>query len=54
MTSESAVRNVMRKYAGTFEKMSDRYLSERVKDIYDIEKRVLRTLIGQRRKTCST
>jgi phosphotransferase system enzyme I (PtsI) len=30
--------------------MSDRYLSERVKDIYDIEKRVLKVLIGQKQE----
>ena len=28
--------------------MTDRYLSERVKDIYDIERRLLRNLIGQK------
>src|ERR687894_2037806 len=28
--------------------MSDRYFAERVKDIYDIEKRVLRKLLGQK------
>ena len=38
----------MRRYANTFLAMSDRYLSERVKDIHDIERRVLRSLIGQK------
>ncbi len=47
-TAEYAVSQVCRKYAKTFAAMSDRYLSERVKDIYDIEKRVLKLLIGQR------
>jgi phosphotransferase system enzyme I (PtsI) len=47
-TSEFAVSTVMHRYATTFEKMADQYLSERVKDVHDIEKRILRTLIGQR------
>jgi phosphoenolpyruvate-protein phosphotransferase (PTS system enzyme I) len=49
-TAEYAVSSVIRKYANTFLAMSDRYLSERVKDIYDIEKRVLRALIGQKQE----
>ena len=47
-TAEYAVSTVMRRYANTFLAMSDRYLSERVKDIHDIERRVLRNLIGQK------
>lgn len=47
-TAEHAVSLVMRKLAGTFQRMSDRFFSERVKDIYDIEKRLLRKLIGKR------
>jgi phosphoenolpyruvate-protein phosphotransferase (PTS system enzyme I) len=47
-TAEYAVSTVTRRFANTFSTMSDRYLSERVKDIYDIEKRVLRHLIGQK------
>jgi phosphoenolpyruvate-protein kinase (PTS system EI component) len=47
---EYAVSTVMRKYAARFMAMKDRYMSERVKDIYDIEKRVLRKLVGQKRK----
>ena len=47
-TAEYAVSTVMRRYANTFLGMSDRYLSERVKDIHDIERRVLRNLIGQK------
>ncbi len=49
-TAEYAVSSVIRKYANTFLAMSDRYLSERVKDIYDIEKRVLKELIGQKQE----
>ncbi len=45
-TAEYATSQVMRRLAQQFDAMTDRYLSERVKDIYDLEKRVLRTLIG--------
>jgi phosphotransferase system enzyme I (PtsI) len=45
--AEYAVSVAMKKLAGTFLQMKDSYLSDRVKDIYDIEKRVLRTLIGR-------
>ena len=44
--AEYAVSVAMKKLAGTFLQMKDSYLSDRVKDIYDIEKRVLRILIG--------
>jgi len=50
VTAEYALSVVMRRYAGKFEQMTDRYMSERVKDIYDIEKRLLRSLIGQKRE----
>src|SRR6185437_15794963 len=47
-TAEYAVSTVMRRYANTFLAMADHYLSERVKDVHDIERRILRTLIGQK------
>jgi phosphoenolpyruvate-protein phosphotransferase (PTS system enzyme I) len=47
-TAEFAVSVVMRRYSQAFLKMSDRYLSERVKDIHDIERRLLHNLIGQK------
>jgi phosphotransferase system enzyme I (PtsI) len=47
-TAEYGVSTVMRRYANTFLAMADRYLSERVKDIHDIERRILRNLIGQK------
>ena len=50
VTAEYAVSVVMRRYANKFLAMADRYLSERVKDIHDIEKSVLRHLIGQKRE----
>jgi phosphoenolpyruvate-protein phosphotransferase (PTS system enzyme I) len=48
-TAEYAVSVVMRRYANKFLTMPDRYLSERVKDIHDIEKSILRSLVGQKR-----
>ena len=47
-TAEYAVSVVMRRYAATFASMTDRYFSERVKDIHDIERRLLKNLIGQK------
>jgi phosphoenolpyruvate-protein phosphotransferase (PTS system enzyme I) len=48
-TAEYAVSTVMRKYAGVFSAMADRYLSERVKDVHDVERQLLRRLIGAKR-----
>ena len=50
VTAEYAVATVLRSYAKEFLSMP-KYLAERVKDVYDIEKRLLRNLIGQRRQT---
>lgn len=50
VTAEYAVANVLRGYAGEFRDMPE-YLAERVKDVYDVEKRLLRNLIGQRRQS---
>jgi len=47
-TAEYAVSVVMRHYANKFVAMTNTYLSERVKDIHDIEKSILRNLIGQK------
>jgi phosphoenolpyruvate-protein phosphotransferase (PTS system enzyme I) len=49
VTAEYAVSNVMRKYSTVFSQMSDRYLSERVKDVHDVERQILRRLIGGKR-----
>jgi phosphoenolpyruvate-protein phosphotransferase (PTS system enzyme I) len=46
VTAESAVSLVLRRYASNFASMSDKYLAERVNDIYDIERRILHNLIG--------
>ena len=38
----------MRRYANAVAAIKDRYLSERVKDVHDVEKRLLKLLIGQK------
>ena len=48
--AEYAVSVVMRRLAATFAGMADAYLAERGKDIHDIEKRLLRNLIGKQRE----
>jgi len=50
VSAEYAVATVLRGYAKEFLAMPE-YLAERVKDVYDIEKRVLRNLIGQKRQS---
>jgi phosphoenolpyruvate-protein phosphotransferase (PTS system enzyme I) len=52
VTAEYAVATVLRGYAKEFLDMPQ-YLAERVKDVYDIEKRLLRNLTGQQRQTLS-
>jgi phosphotransferase system enzyme I (PtsI) len=49
-TAEYGVATIMRKFAGRFGAMPDRYLAERVKDIHDIERQILEKLIGQRQQ----
>src|SRR6185295_12459817 len=51
VTAEYAVAAIMRKYAANFQAMPDRYLSERVKDIHDIERRILHGLIGEKEES---
>ncbi len=52
VTTEYAVAHVLRGYAKEFLAMPQ-YLADRVKDIYDIEKRLLHNLIGQRHQSLS-
>ncbi len=52
VSAEYAVATVLRAYAKEFLAMPE-YLAERVKDVYDIEKRLLRNLIGQKRQSLS-
>ncbi|WP_428940669.1 phosphoenolpyruvate--protein phosphotransferase [Fontivita pretiosa] len=47
VTAEYAVSTVMRRYAAMFQQMPAHF-AERVKDIYDLERSLLRNLIGQR------
>lgn len=47
---ESAVSRVLRGFAQQLERLGDRYLSERALDIYDLEKRLLRQLLGESRE----
>jgi len=50
VTAEYAVQTVLRDYAKEFRDMP-KYLADRVKDVYDIERRLLRNLIGQSRQS---
>jgi phosphotransferase system enzyme I (PtsI) len=47
---EYAVSRTLRKYAQVFQKLESSYLAERATDIFDIEKRLLRHLLGLRRE----
>jgi phosphotransferase system enzyme I (PtsI) len=51
---EYAVSTVLRGYAKKFLRLPNRYMSERVVDVYDVEKRLLRNLIGAKRETLGT
>ena len=50
VTAECAVARVLREIAGHFAQKRDAYIRERAADIYDIEKRLLRHLLGKRRE----
>ncbi|MHC4755400.1 MAG: phosphoenolpyruvate--protein phosphotransferase, partial [Planctomycetota bacterium] len=50
VTSEYAVSTVLRKIASEFSKTQDLYISERAADIYDIERRLLKQLLGRKRE----
>jgi phosphotransferase system enzyme I (PtsI) len=49
VTAEYAVSTVLREIAAHFANIKDTYISERADDIYDIEKRLLRQLLGHKR-----
>src|SRR3989440_971157 len=51
LTAEYAVAAVMRKYAASFQARPDGYLSGRVKDVQDIERRILHKLIGEKEES---
>ena len=48
---EYAVSTVLRGYAKKFLSLPNRYMSDRVADVYDVEKRLLRNLIGAKRES---
>ena len=50
VTAEYAVASVLRSYAREFQSMPAHF-ADRVKDVYDVEKRLLRNLVGERRQT---
>jgi phosphotransferase system enzyme I (PtsI) len=50
LTAEYAVSTTLRDIANHFASVPDKYISERATDIYDIEKRLLRHLLGRKRE----
>jgi phosphoenolpyruvate-protein phosphotransferase (PTS system enzyme I) len=50
---EYAVSRTLRRYAQVFQRHDSAYLAERANDIFDIEKRLLRHLLGRRREGIS-
>ena len=51
VTAEYAVSTTLRDIAGQFTKVKDSYISERATDIYDMERRLLKQLLGRKRET---
>jgi len=47
---EYAVSRTLRRYAKVFQNLDNRYMAERAGDIFDIEKRLLSHLLGQKRE----
>ena len=50
---EFACSRVLRKYARAFENLGNPYLAERATDVIDLEKRLLRALLGEQRQELS-
>jgi phosphotransferase system enzyme I (PtsI) len=50
VTAEYAVSTVLREIAAHFSNVKDSYISERAADIYDMERRLLRQLLGRKRE----
>ncbi|MDR1383341.1 MAG: phosphoenolpyruvate--protein phosphotransferase [Planctomycetaceae bacterium] len=53
-SAEYAVSVTLRRYADVFRRLKNAYLAERINDIFDIEKRLLRLLLGQAREGLHT
>lgn len=47
---EFAVSRVLRQYAKRFQNLGDQYFADRAVDLFDLEKRLLRYLLGERRE----
>ena len=52
-TAEYIFSQVLKKYVDSFSKIDDEYLRERVSDINDVGRRVIRHLLGDQRSTLS-
>ncbi len=50
VTAEYAVASVLREIADQFAEVKDPYISERAADIYDMERRLLKQLLGHKRE----
>ncbi len=50
---EYSVSRALRRYAKVFQSLEGQYMAERANDIFDIEKRILRNLLGRRREELS-
>lgn len=53
LSPEYAVSSTLRRYAAVFERMPERYLAERAHDVLDLERSLLRRLLGLRREELS-
>ena len=51
---EFATSRVLRKYAKVFQNLGNNYMAERAADIFDLEKRILRNLLGESREELAT
>lgn len=49
-SAEYSVSRVLRRYAKVFQSLEGAYMAERANDIFDIEKRLLRRLLGEKRE----
>lgn len=54
LSAEYVFQDVLKKYIKVFSEMDDEYLKERISDINDIGKRILKNLIGAREDPLST
>jgi len=52
-SAEYAVSVTLRRYADVFRRLKNAYLAERINDIFDLEKRLLRLLLGKSRESLS-